>query len=387
MPKNVKKKICKFTLEPDGFSIHTFELAHQLTGHEYSHMKDYLYTLSKGAGEKQKVYKDDYGVIRCDLFNDYGIRVRLEKTESKKYVQCYLRMIINPKRLISPGGDCRDVYLGIFPPGEESVRDMAKEFTKVFKDTEIPCHVDDYKLSRLDLCVNIRSDKKKIFRELVRVLRKLPTPKKYERKLYKSTDKKAANAYNKHYLRFSCGTHDLVIYDKTYQITTNNLAVAYETLPEGVLRIEMHCKRDYLREVEKEYGIGNTLELIKELMAESEERIIKTFSWWFYTGMFCQISEIERRIHASRFENEKKESMLELSCRMQRTQNLDKALSAMKKEGTDTDGLLDAFQTLGISPIPLWQDFSAPCLPGIVELLKGVANGVVPVEYIKVKKQ
>ena len=110
MSKATKKKICKFVLEPDGFSIHTFELSRQLTGHEYSHMKDYLYIISKGSGEKQKVYKDDYGVIRCDLFNDYGIRVRLEKTESKKYVQCYLRMIINPKRLISPGGDCRDVW-------------------------------------------------------------------------------------------------------------------------------------------------------------------------------------------------------------------------------------------------------------------------------------
>ena len=139
--------------------------------------------------------------------------------------------------------------------------------------------------------------------------------------------------------------------------------------------------------MEKEYGIDSTLELIKELMTESEERILKTFSWWFYTGMFCQISEIERRIQASRFDDRKKNAMLELSHRMQRTQNLDKALSAMKKEGRDIDGLLDAFQTLGISPIPLWQDFIAPCLPGIVELLKGVSNGEVPVEYIKVKSK
>ena len=389
MSKTIKKKICKFVLEPDGFSIHTFELSRQLTGHEYSHMKDYLYTIPKRDGGKQRVYKDDYGVIRCELFNDHGIRVRLEKNESKeeRFVSYYLRMIVNPKRLIYPGGDCRDGYLGIFTPGEDSVRDMAKAFTKVFRNTKIPCHVDDYKISRLDLCVNIRSSRSKILRELVRVLRKLPTPSKYERKRYTSDDKMAANAYNKHYIRFACKSHDMVIYDKTYQITTNNLAVAYEKLPEGVLRIELHCKRDYLRSVEKEYGIDSSLELIRLLMAQSEKRIIKNFSWWFYSGMFCQIDEIERRILASRFGDEKKAAMLELSWRMQRTQNLDKALKVMENAGADRAQLLEGFQTLGISPIPLRQDFTAPCLPGIVELLKGVAKGEVSVEYIKVKKQ
>lgn len=383
MFKNIKKKICKFVLEPDGFSIHTFELSRRLTKHEFDRIKGELYALPQSKGKR--VYKDDHGVYRCETFGDYGIRVRLEKYEAQRYAQYYLRLTVNPKRLLNPGGDWREIYLGILPPGKKSVEDMTKAFARLFRDTEIPNKIDDYKLSRLDLCVNIRSDKKKIFRELVRILRKLPTPEKYERKYYRCADKKAENAYNKHYLRFVCGTHELVIYDKTYQLAANDLAVSYEKLPAGVLRIEVHCRREYLRKIEKKHGIDSTQDLIERMMGESGKRIVKLFSQCFHTGEFCQPEEIERRISASRFDPVKKAAMLTLSGRMQRMQNLDKALRAMGKEGYDTKGILNAFQSLNISPIPLRKNFSAPCLPGIVELLRGVARGEVPVEYIKIK--
>ena len=62
----------------------------------------------------------------------------------------------------------------------------------------------------------------------MRVLRKLPTPPKYTREKYKHKDKKKANRYNKHYIRFHCGTHELIIYDKTYQMQDNNLVISYE---------------------------------------------------------------------------------------------------------------------------------------------------------------
>lgn len=123
------------------------------------------------------------------------------------------------------------------------------------------------------------------------------------------------------------------------------------------------------------------------MMEESEERIIGTFSRCFHAGMFCHIGEIERRINVSRFDPSKKAVMIELSRRMQRIQNLDKALKSMKKEGYDTEGILSAFQGLNINPTPLCKNFAAPYLPGIVELLQGISDGAVPVEYIRIKNR
>lgn len=158
----------------------------------------------------------------------------------------YLRMIVNPRKLIDPESS----YIGILPPTEKSIRSLKKAFHSLFRHTDFSNDIDSYKLRRADLCTNIRCDNKKIFRETVRVLRKLPTPKKYTRKQKKDCDKKKANQYNKHYLCFSCGTHELIIYDKTYQINQGGIKTAYEKLPEGVLRYEVHCEREYIRNIE-----------------------------------------------------------------------------------------------------------------------------------------
>lgn len=136
----------------------------------------------------------------------------------------------------------------------------------------------NYYLSRVDLCTNIRCSSNRLFRELVRVIRKLPTPPKYKRKFYKHKDKKKANRYNKHYLRFCCGTHELVIYDKTYQIRDGNLIIGYEKLPEGVLRYEVRCERAYIKQIEKKSDTADVLGVIWILMQESEKRIIDHFS-------------------------------------------------------------------------------------------------------------
>lgn len=393
MSKKIRKKQTAFELEPDGFSIHTFELSRRLTGYEFNMIKKKLYDLQEALGEKKRVYKESKGIYRCSLFAKSGIRITLEQCEDAEYERQHLYVVVNPRQMI----DSASGYLGIFPPGEKNLEELEKRFKRLFADTEIPNDMNDYLLRRLDLCVNIRCGKEKIFRELVRVLRKLPTPKKYERIFYKHEDKKKANNYNKHYLRFACGTHELVIYDKVYQMVENNIVKDYEELPTSVLRVEMHCEREYLRKIQKNEEIKTTVRLIGWMVQNSEDLIIQKFEHCFRTGIFCQIQEIENRIKASSFSKEKKDNMLELSHRMQRKQNLDKELKAMVREKQenkklrkkrnlfDTDELLDAFRKIGINPVPLWQNFIAPCLPGPVELLQGVSCGKLPVEYLKVK--
>lgn len=380
MSKIVTRK-ARFMLESDGFSIHTFEISRKLTKSEWNYCKGKLYDQSK-VFSKGCVYKESEGVHRVLQYEANGLRITLEhahdQEDSRGY---YVRMVVNPRKVIDPNAS----YIGIFPPERSSITELQASFHALLKRSAFNDQLDDYYLSRVDLCVNMRCDHKKIFREVVRVLRKLPTPPKYKRVSRKEKDKKKANKYNKHYIKFQCGTHSLVIYDKTYQATEQGLRVDYEDLPEGVLRFEVQYKRSVLRGLEKKLNTDNPSELLWYLMRKSEKRISKHFEQCFADVQFCQIEEIEKRIVGSKYENEIKQAMLELTHRMQRKQSVDQVLEEMRSEGCLVEDLLRKVHKLGFSPIPLWKNFCAQQIPGPVYLLRMISEGEVVILYQKMK--
>lgn len=135
----------------------------------------------------------------------------------------------------------------------------------------------------------------------------------------------------------------------------------------------------------KKYGTKETLEVLWHLIKKSGGRIIKHFSQYFPDDRFMQVPELEWRIQKSGFSEEKKSAMLALVSRLQKAQSVDRAMKNLRKKGYDTSELLDGFEKLGISPIPLWKDFCAQTLPGPVTILKGTSEGSMYVEYIRVK--
>ena len=380
MRKIVTRK-ARFELEADGFSIHTFEISRRLTKSEWNYCKGKLYDQSK-VFSKGCVYKESKGVHRVSRYEANGLRITLEHAHDQENSRgYYVRMIINPRKVIDPNAS----YIGIFPPEKSSIIELQAAFHTLLKQSVFNDQLDDYYLSRVDLCVNIRCDHKKIFREVVRVLRKLPTPPKYKRVSRKEKDKKKANKYNKHYIKFQCGTHSLVIYDKTYQATEQGLRVDYEDLSGGVLRFEVQYHRSVLRGLEKKINTDNPSELLWYLMRKSEKRISKHFEQCFADIQFCQIEEIERRIMGSKYEDETKQMMLELAHRMQRKQSVDQVLEEMQSEGFAVNDLLRRVHKLGFSPIPLWKNFCAQQIPGPVSLLRMISEGEVVIPYQKMK--
>lgn len=403
-----KRKTAVFCLEPDGFSIHTFELFLKLSKSDYDKLKDKLYREYPGTyqtkhdvedQEDKKKNESKYIFHNCRYFNRYGVRIRLMKCcfvdqkDSTPYddddshdtfSKYFLKMTINPRRLIEPIDEYH--YLGILQPTQESVDRVVEVFWKLFWRTIFENDIDQYKLSRIDFCTNIRCDNKNLFRELVRVLRKLPTPPKYERLFYDDDDRKKANRYNKHYLRFACRTHELVIYDKTYQIEENQLDVSYEKLPNGVIRFEMHCRREYLRRLEKKLDCSDTDSLLHALVQHTREELVKKFSKCFPNVSYYQADVLQEKIRASHYKKKNKEAMYKLVELLKTVQSVDKALEKLEAKGYDTSGLLKKFEKLGISPVPLRKDFCAERLPGLVELLNTVGDeGGIVVPYTVVK--
>lgn len=101
-------------------------------------------------------------------------------------------MVVNPRKLIYP----QSGYLGILQPEKDNIELLEKTFRHLFRKSPFEKDIHKYYLSRVDLCTNIRCDNKRVFRELMRLLRKTATPKKYERKFCQHKDKKKANQYN-----------------------------------------------------------------------------------------------------------------------------------------------------------------------------------------------
>lgn len=373
----ITDKIGHLTLEPDEFSIHTFELSMQLTLKEWYAIKKKLY--------KNRLIRQDKevkGLFHVDAYKEHGIRITLICYEhSSGYKDYVLTLVVNPRKLIDP----KSSYIGILPPKKKSVDNLKSKFSDLFEGSVFENDIDSYMLRRVDLCTNVRCDNKKIFREIVRVIRKLPTPPKYNRKLSTKKDKKQSHKINKHTLRFSCGTHTLVIYDKTFQISDQGIKTDYETLPEGVLRFEVQYKRKKICDLENETDTSKPSKLLWKLIQESENRMIKHFSQCIADVSFCQLEEILRRIEDSRYQAEDKDAMRKLAKLMQRKQNVDAALDEMADLGYETNRVLSRFTKLGISPIPLWTRFCAEFIPGPVEILKRIGDGSIEIHYIKKK--
>lgn len=373
----MKKKSGMFKLEPDKFSIHTFEISKKLTNQDYKKMRDRLYCrCPRGEMYQDRDWQGEGERFRCRWFQRNGLRISLEKDVHGQISTCYLRIAVNPRKLLDPSSS----YLGILPPDKESIRTMGKKFTLLLKDSGLPCALNAYQLSRVDLCVNIRCDTSKLFKELLRVMRKLPTPPKYERYYYKDSDIKAANRYNKHHVTLKHRSRELVVYDKTYQIVENGLLLDEEKLPKGVLRFEVHELRERISKAEKKLGTGSVASLLRHYVAQSEKVVTRCFGRAYPDEKFMQPDRLISLIYTEA-DTELRDGMVWLVKTMVRVKTLEKGIKKIEKEGYDTEAVLAQFVRLGVSPVPLRKNFCAESMMGVSVLLERIAHRSVRVWY------
>ena len=373
----MKKKSGMFKLEPDKFSVHTFEISKKLTNQDYKRMREGLYRqCPKGEVYRDRDWQGEGERHRCRWFQRNGLRISLEKDVHGQISTCYLRIAVNPRKLIDPDSS----YLGILPPTEKSVQKVSKTFFAVLRNSGLPCVLDAYQLSRVDLCVNIRCDSTALFKELLRVTRKLPTPPKYERAIFKSADRKAASKYNRHHITLKHKSRELVIYDKTYQIVENGLLLDEEKLPKGVLRFEVHELRERISKVEKTLGASSVTSLLCHYVEQSEKFITRCFGRAYPDKKFMQPDQLRSLIHAEA-DTALKAGMARLVEVMVRAKTLEKGIKKIGKESHDVEAVLAQFTRLGVSPVPLRKKFCVESMPGVSVLLERIAHRNVQIWY------
>lgn len=199
----------------------------------------------------------------------HGILLYLTETVKGGWRSDTIKAVVNPRKVLEPESG----YLGIAPTDSDSLERFQDAFTLLMRKYHLPEFLEEWKLTRLDLCVNLQLNKKKSAREFCRLLQKNLLPSKLKRAsfLNPNADKKEQKRQkdrDRHSVCLTNGSYEIIVYDKLFQVKTEDLDgdTAWESLPDGILRVELRCFSLYLDQLP-------SLPLILELLEDDTTAI------------------------------------------------------------------------------------------------------------------
>lgn len=375
----------------DGYSFHTLELkAHPDSGSFHDALK-LLYKAAKKSKDSRwttyplKEYESETLKPHCStMLSHHGILLYLTERIKKGWHNYTVKTVVNPRKVLHPG--CS--YLGIAPTDEESLDQFQDEFTTLMRQYDLPEFLDDWTLTRLDLCVNLQLNKKKSAREFCRLLQKDLLPSKlewvffYDPDVNKETQKKQKDA-DRHSICLENDSYSIVVYDKLYQAEAEGL-IEKETwfkLPDSILRLELRCFRTYLKKLAEKEGLDSTSEQLYWMAQNSRELILKKVHQIFSGGTHYKPDVSKQIINDSKYHETTCEQLQWLINRTRHPFNLRQLEKGMKKKFKVTSRTaaqrIEQLERLGINLVPLRQDFyleQLPSFPMILELLEDDAT-------------
>lgn len=148
----------------DGYSFHTLELKAHPDGEIFNRALKLLYKAAKKSKDPRQTtypltkYNSKNIKSHCStMLSSCGILLYLTEKISKKGWHSYtIKAVVNPRKVLDP--ECS--YLGIAPTDEESLSQFQDKFTTLMRRYHLPEFLDEWTLTRLDLCVNLQLNKK-----------------------------------------------------------------------------------------------------------------------------------------------------------------------------------------------------------------------------------
>lgn len=363
------------TLSSEGYSYHTLELSWNPTNAEFGEIYQYLHDISgHRAFYPLKQYGDNCAF--CGILTAHGIRIYLTETNNKNVV----KLIVNPRRLI----DTNASYLGIMPPDSDAMELFEQTFTDCMRKVRLPEFLEDWTLTRLDLCVNILWNKKKGPHELIRLLRKWPAPAGYLKDDFDGTDggKRRRGVKNTHIVKYSNDSLALVVYDKVYQVRKENLALPGEFIPKGILRVELQCKKPWLKTYRKEKHITDTRELIASLAWDSRELICRHAETLCRGGTHYKLDTMEKELRGEQdIRNKTRKRMLRIAECLRDSKRAKTALEELDLSKKQLRTCLEHFKQLHIHPVALRDDYPLKKVPSLPDLLQELEEDATELRF------
>lgn len=357
----------------EGFSFHTIELKQIYKSKRkytaaFSHLKNLcdhkeFYPL-KELGD---------GCFFCGHFSKHGIRLYL--TEKKGTDDLYIiKAVINPRKLIDP--DCS--YLGIMPSDEKSLDRMEEEFTEIMRKAGLPELIDEWSLTRIDLCVNFVFNRKKLPQQMIQLISRGPVPHSYKRDTYTIPAQVTSNGdlhLGKHSVKLWNKRVALVAYDKAYQMETESLFLPFDLKMKkrGILRVELQCRRDWIAEQAAKYKCKTVREKLNHFSSHSREYICDYVDRLYLHGEYCHYSLLRSKIEAADLIKRKsKKRMLDFANLLASCKDFDTAFQAISESLTEkqVEAMVRHFSDLNIVPIPLPRKCKLKAIQSLPDILR-----------------
>ena len=342
----------------EGFSFHTIELKKI-----YSSKRQYTeaFTSLKKLSDHNEFYPlKEFGDGRyfCGHFSDHGIRIYLsEKTRTEKDKLYLIKAVINPRKLIDP--DCD--YLGIMPSDEKSLDRMEEQFTEIMRKARLPEFIDEWSLTRIDLCVNFIFNRKKLPQQIIQLISRGPVPRSYKRDTYTiptHADPTGKIHLEKHSVKLWNKRIALVAYDKAYQMKKEGLPWTSEfgMKKRGILRVELQCHRDWISEQADKHKCQTVREKLDYFSAHSQAYLCDYVNRLYLGGDYFRYDLLRSKIEAAdSVKGKSKKRMLDFSNLLASCNDFEAAFQIISESLTEkqVESMVKHFSELNIVPIPL----------------------------------
>ncbi len=371
-------------LTEDEYSFHTVELKFHLERKHFYRLLDRLYQSDKNNHHHTLTYKiskyqtETVKPYCSTTLSEHGILLYLTESTHNKIHIFTVKAVVNPRKVIN--SNCS--LIRIAPSNKDSLQDFEDKFNALMKPYKI-C-LAKATLTRIDLCVNIQLNNKKLAEELFRLLHKNLPPHKLKQIYFydpfdSEEDQEEQKEIDKHSICIKNNSYQIIVYDKLFQIKTMRLedSDTWCKLPEGLLRLELRCSRSYIKELLDTEDLKTPLDQIHWLASHSQEIMLKKVSQVFNSGTYYRPNKARKIITDSSFHKKTREQLLWMIERMRypftREQLENNLQEQFQLKPRTVEKRLKQLQKLGINPVPLRKDFylkQMPSLPTMLELLE-----------------
>lgn len=345
------------------YSFHTATLSALLTSHDYHSIVDILYSESRN-NPKTTIYKGypapaDTG-HRFQVTDEWGFNIiELKKCQhhdrrtDKLYTRYQMKIKINPRAMFH-----RKVYPYLYIASLDDIKAAIKRLKEFLNVTHLTPFVtfERFKVTRLDLCVNIDLGANSLSEEYMRILRKgnnlyhmirmkkyNPSQKRWVPTKHSFTITSAPTAF----IEFSCYNKYKQLENEDKKYTTEEVSAA-----KGIIRIELRMSHLKILQEKQKLNISTEEDILLNANILSEDNIPRYIKSCFGAGYFTTTIKAKQKILDSSCHMKTKQSMIDMVERASsKGQTLEKIKCDIGKKKFSS--LMKLFNQLGISPLTI----------------------------------
>lgn len=350
------------------YSIHTYELFTKISLEEFWQIFDTLKGLHTAIEKKENDYSC-YNQLEITEYTFrqlpyYGINyIRLHKTDSPyAAINCILYIVINPYNAYMHQfySDENIIKAEYIPCAVEIINKQLSLFLS-------PAICNSLKPTRIDFCVNLYFSTQKQAEEYIKLLR-LGVPFKHLKEYTKYDSVQKRKIPYPHSLLLQCKSYSFEIYSKYLQMQTQDLLTNAEAAL-GIVRIELRAGRSKLKTISNKHKrdlvSAAYVDGLKDIANIAKIEIQHIVRLMVGNCDFYPFTYVKERISNANFRNYQKELMLLVSLYFSKKHKGQDLLTKFDFSRNDWNRLLEKYNLLNCSPIPVPRSFSQSIYPGI----------------------